>query len=526
MHGRLFPQRFRFVIVRASMCFALSSLVPAIQAETGTVELTGRVVDSHGVPVAGASVTLLPEISRYEEESIFFGTESAPVPLATDSTNEEGEYLLRGQPGAGSVRISADGKLPQVFQVFPALESKRLPRAVLPSASLERIEVVDGEGKPISGARVRAFEEGTERFWSPHSLWVDTDALGKAQLSVGRRIGVVVEAQVPRMNSSGALIGWSRVRQSLRDGSRIAFSAGDVRLRLRFLRQGKPLQGCIFREENGLWLADGKGEVELPVVSKVVWIAGTILTPDSNQEWAWTGNLVGDSAEEVLLPSATIVRGRILGVDGRGLEGAYLGSVNNKDGPWALTTSGGRFEFPLYRDRGFDAMAMGRNTKSTGVTREAASEEITIELERAGIVELQMESAPGKPLRDVRAETYKTSTTNWNFLDSPRSRERAPTVSGPDGRLMLDDLEAGTEYFVWLDHPDFEPRSLRLTAPGPGERKTGGTIELERGGAGLRPFDGLRRRACVPLCSATRAEKRRDAQRTPARRSLQRSCVQ
>jgi len=111
------------------------------QGEKGTV--TGRVVDAHGQPIAGARVTVVGETD------------------AEAATDEKGEFRLELTPGEYRLQFEADGHTTAAMREPVAVEAgkqtKLKKRVELPDAdegSVVRGSVFDAAGRAVSGARV------------------------------------------------------------------------------------------------------------------------------------------------------------------------------------------------------------------------------------------------------------------------------------------------------------------------------------------------------------------------------------
>src|SRR5512145_546119 len=134
-------------LLRHSRCLVAAALVVSAPAAEGQSELQGRVVSDSGVPIRGATVTLLG--LRYS--------------VKTDSL---GQFRLAGTPGStlnlslaatgfrddSSAVVLGRGK-PTVRDFVLVSASTALPEAN-PSDRVLRGRVVTPEGEPISYANV------------------------------------------------------------------------------------------------------------------------------------------------------------------------------------------------------------------------------------------------------------------------------------------------------------------------------------------------------------------------------------
>ena len=126
------------VVVAAAVFGQAAALA---QGQKGTV--TGRVVDAHGKPVAGARVSVVGETD---------------VQAATD---EKGDFRHELEPGEYRLQFEADGHATAAMREPVAVEAgkqtKLKKRVELPDAdegSVVRGSVFDAAGRAVAGARV------------------------------------------------------------------------------------------------------------------------------------------------------------------------------------------------------------------------------------------------------------------------------------------------------------------------------------------------------------------------------------
>ncbi len=168
------------------MACLLTVGVSVCGAEAEVLELTGRVVDTAGAPIASAKVELQPIPPFYDRALQIFEGKTAWETETTVRTTASGEYRLAvPEPGMWQVEVSANGRVPLRCRLAPQLESETLPDAVLEADAGLDVRVEDGDGSPLAGAQVWAAlivdeeprsRRGAPRFVSP---WRATGNYGR-----------------------------------------------------------------------------------------------------------------------------------------------------------------------------------------------------------------------------------------------------------------------------------------------------------------------------------------------------------
>lgn len=141
----------------ARLAAALAFLLLPAAARASAV--TGRVLDSSGAPVPGAKVAW--EVYRTDEETLVDETAAtAPAPIGETVTDAEGRFKVAlDKPGVEvSIRI-LPGALPGALLGGPydSTEDAALGDIELSAAEKVSGRVTDDAGKPVAGARVRAY---------------------------------------------------------------------------------------------------------------------------------------------------------------------------------------------------------------------------------------------------------------------------------------------------------------------------------------------------------------------------------
>ncbi len=164
-----------------------------------TIPVDGRVVDEAGQPLAGARVEIRPVVSSYEEGVQEVEGTAEPAPAASAVSGADGRFALVA-PAAGmwAVTVRADGRVP-LRRVSPLFEAVTLPDAAPVRDAGFRVRVVDAQGRPLAGARVRAAaavprREDQTSFWEPLPRCAVTGADGEALLARAARESLTVWA--------------------------------------------------------------------------------------------------------------------------------------------------------------------------------------------------------------------------------------------------------------------------------------------------------------------------------------------
>lgn len=116
--------------------------------------LRGRVVTRSGAPLAGATVRLV-----HHPMELHLGFEPPGGSHHTSTTDPEGRFLIIQVSDSSDQRLlaRADGFAPAV-EPLPKVPEEEVELVLGPGSILEG-RVVDGDGEPVTGARVRLFSE-------------------------------------------------------------------------------------------------------------------------------------------------------------------------------------------------------------------------------------------------------------------------------------------------------------------------------------------------------------------------------
>ncbi|HYG63411.1 MAG TPA: carboxypeptidase regulatory-like domain-containing protein, partial [Thermoanaerobaculia bacterium] len=167
------------------------------------IPLRGQVVDADGKPLRGASVALLPVVSRFASQELLLQGKALPEPVARTASREDGRFEMSApSPGMWEMQVTARGFVPRRFSLFPLLEPLEIPRLEMVQEAPLPIRVVDAQGRPVAGAQVRV-NAGESPVFTPLSWWwpkpelVTTGTDGTATVSRWKGVEVELEAAAP-----------------------------------------------------------------------------------------------------------------------------------------------------------------------------------------------------------------------------------------------------------------------------------------------------------------------------------------
>jgi hypothetical protein len=141
----------------ARLVAALALVVLPAAARGAAV--TGRVLDSSGAPVAGAKVVWEP-FRSYEEALLDETLGAEPVPIGEAVTDAEGRFRVTLDKAGQEVSFRIlPGTLPGALLGGPYDASEDAAFGDVELSAAERVSgrVADDSGKPVVGAKVRAY---------------------------------------------------------------------------------------------------------------------------------------------------------------------------------------------------------------------------------------------------------------------------------------------------------------------------------------------------------------------------------
>jgi len=314
---------WRTILCLAVVAFSSDAL--AAPRPEDRIPIDGRVVDEAGEPLSGARVEIRPVVSSYEEGIREVEGKGEPAPAAMAVSGADGRFALAA-PTAGmwAVIVRADGRVP-LRRVSPLLEAVTLPDAAPVRDAGFRVRVVDAQGRPLAGARVRAAaavpqSDDPRSFWEPLPRSAVTGADGEALLVRAARESLTVWAaakghaavEAPETLDAAVTVrlrGMAPRQVEIREaGGEGSGAIGAIGAIVRDARSGLVL-GRLAPGATALSLADGAGSFV------------RIETPDGRRVTLPAGG------KSIVLPAPAVRSGHIAGLFGaqrRPLGGAWI----------------------------------------------------------------------------------------------------------------------------------------------------------------------------------------------------------
>lgn len=333
----------------ASGVLLLSLLTPEARASQAEPGLTGRVLGSPDLPLAGARVELVPVLPIYETGRLRISTGEGPPPATTATTGQDGRFQLT-PPAQGSwkVVVRAQGRVSlqygPLLWIQPGIE---LPAVLLPPSHPVPVSVIDGGGEPVRDAWVLATDAEEVAEARRAGLWKIEPRAGRTGLD-----GTVTLAAIAGRPLELHVLppgGGEEVRQGFTGGTIPLVSSDRPRVLTLKIETagGSPLPGAQVRIGGMNWpagFADEQGTLQLSIGAKLSRIR--LVAPDGRQKVA---NLPpdGETPFRVVLSEPRFLTGRVLDhASGKGLRGVLL-SPDTDPGAVLKTDEEGRYRLPI-----------------------------------------------------------------------------------------------------------------------------------------------------------------------------------
>lgn len=434
-------------------------------AQTGALELAGRVVDPGGTPVSGARVELQQQLPFHARALQILEGKISRDAVATVKTSREGEYRLDvPEAGMWQVEIRAPGKVPVRCRLAPLLENELLPDAVLEADAGFEIRVEDETGSPVPDAQVFLAHQRRERP-RPRSMpspWKLAGGYG--------RTGADGRLELPRRPDSKLRV-YSFAEGLLPTGSPV-LETGKTTLRLtrgrpvtiRLLTEsGEPIRNAVLTASPLNWVVattDAEGEATL-FVEAGQGLPLTARRPSGQIEAtdvlvaATDFERAGDAplVREWRLPPPIELTGRVVDRDTREPVEAALVWTSGDVGEFRRADGDGRYR--LVRgsaDRWFiQAGALGYGVGQTEAQRRPEGPRVaTVALAPAGALTGRVVGPEGRPIAKATVR-----------VSAPRQQVSARTDA--EGDFRLEGLVIGTRYELATEARGFAPDHRMLT---------------------------------------------------------------
>ncbi|MEM6793897.1 MAG: carboxypeptidase-like regulatory domain-containing protein, partial [Acidobacteriota bacterium] len=398
--------------------------------EREAVRITGRALGPSGAGLAAGRVLL----TRLAEGP--FASDGGLKAAARASLREaDGRFeILAPEPGFWRLRVEAPGHVPATRTLAPLWGPVHLPAVTLPADSGLLALTVDAEGRPVSGAILRAASGGGGSFWPAANLprWTPaaraarSDRSGLVRLATAEGERLLASAWAPgrELVDVGEL---EAVASAASPAVRITLPEAAATLwRLR-PRGGPPPQAAAVRFGPGDWSFLAKdGEFAAPPGAAALR-ARADLAPGRRQILRFEGDTAAIAPQEA-------ARGEVRSsLDGRPVEGAWiwlegqadLAARSDEDGRFALYAAPGE---PA-RGLRFEVAAPGFRTRSAVFFPADGAAEQIFELDPAAALAGRVLDPQGRPQVEVQ-------------IDATDRRRGAlpPSLSDSRGRFFVDGL--------------------------------------------------------------------------------------
>lgn len=435
----------------------------SLAAGAAQIAVSGVVLDWQDRPIAGATLEIRRLPGAFQEARALLRNDE-PDPVATAVSDARGRF--RGSvPEAGMwrLRVHARGFFSQQLDL-PLVESAELQEVHLGPATPLRVRVIDPEGWPVAGARLRAVSplEDDLRPWTGYELWRPAPRLA----TTGRDGTAVIPAGGSELTAiaDGFLeTTLNHLDQGSQDQSAVTLrlSRGCRRTLEIMNPQHRPAAGILVQGGRwglGLTGADGRMEVTAPCKGEMPL---HLLTPDGrrSREVLQPSSEPSAAVQLTLPPRAARLAGRVLDAASRQpIAGALVWPADDLA---AFTRSDPRGR---YRVRAPE-LSLGRQGAQLVATADGASFAVgdLVQLRSSGTrSEARLSPGPTLYLRPAGTVVAKVTDEKGRPLEGAETRVKSnlyPFLARSDAQGTVGLKLAGPSdpAEVLTTHPDFLP---------------------------------------------------------------------
>lgn len=484
------------------------------------IPVSGWALGPDGNPLAGAQVALVPFGSEADHSRRELEGQTGPAPAATVVTGPDGAFQLAAPaPGLWKVVVGAQGLMSMETRLL-LVDETELPAVELQPDAKLAVQVTDGAGSPLAGARVRVAAGEPSRLelgpaWQVPVRSARTDPQGAAVLPRLEGEALLVQAGLEGQPPAEV--------RDVRTGSvRLRLPAGASR-RVRVLDASgtKPLSGVLVQVGEHRWpagrtAADGLVSVPLPPAGRQEKV---LLTAADGSRLETSIGRPGTSGAEPLplrLPALAAVSGRIVSArDGRPVAGALLWSQATGAVEHAAADGTYRIEVPADQEARLAVAARGFLMAEIAVSPERASRRApTLALEPALSAAGTVVDEQGRPVAGVELTAEPRPTA---ALPPAARRSGGTTRTSAAGSFRMRPLAARVSHELRLAKPGFAPALAEIPPLDPSRPAPPLRIVLRKGRTGFGHVVDRREKPVAGARTALRpVPGRPDAPRYPA----------
>ncbi|HEX2252851.1 MAG TPA: carboxypeptidase-like regulatory domain-containing protein, partial [Thermoanaerobaculia bacterium] len=347
-------RRLPTLLLVASLLAAVAApAAPTDPSSTAAVaEVSGRVVDSFGRPLAGARAELAPLPSNHAWAAGLLAGRLTPAAVAAANSGPDGRFVLKvPETGVWSLTVTAAGRLAMRLAPLPVVEAEVLPDVALWPSEPVRVRVLDAVGAPAAGVWVHAASSSTAPWdgaegWRPAARARSTAADGTAVLERGPGEWLEVHALPPGSLTAVAIRGEDRIELRL--------PPAQPHCTLRVVdADGRALPGVVISREtlawpSGITAEDGTLRLSAAGVTRGLFLFGPAgeRLRSALPEPADAAAADASPPAILVLPGPGTVAGRMVAAETRRpLEGALVAPLYDP-GRFVVTSRQGSFALP------------------------------------------------------------------------------------------------------------------------------------------------------------------------------------
>lgn len=439
-----------------------------------TFAVSGRVVGPEAAPPPGTRVELLPGWSEYYRGLVDLGILDPPEPVQTVAPDRTGAFSLTAPaPGVWTVRVTAPGFVAMERALRPIIQPLELSSVtLLPDEGVEA-QVLDLEGRPLSGVWVGALPTESGR-----AVWA-TARKGR-WLPARRMLGTGEDGRVRIPRARGEEVALQAFRPDRSFSVEVTTVGGVVVLRLppgqaRELRVsgagGRPAPDMVVRMGTWRWSAaftddNGRARVAPPVqdpsdaVPTPLWLG-------TSEGWKIKAQLepIEGTPEtlEIQLPPPVEVLGQVTDrTTGKPLADALVWAGADAR-ELVFTDARGRFRLETAPAERIVVSAAhpgyrGYRSPFSGAGGDVRGATLALRPVRTLSGRVVDPAGVPVPAARVRVRSPRPGDRSWD------ENIDGDTTTGPDGRFRFEDQPLLDRLELRVDASDFAPQTRTVTA--------------------------------------------------------------